>query len=179
MPLRLFGPLRPVLSAIAAAVGLLALTACSGSEQPADQSAPATASGRPRTASTHPTPPSGRSSAVRIQLILDGHPVRATLNDSPAARDFAALLPLSLGLEDFHRTERVADLPRKLDTSGAPDAPTPQAGDLAHYAPWRNLALFYRDGERSPGLVILGRLDDSQTIDRLATADRVTIEPLT
>ncbi|WP_345520395.1 cyclophilin-like fold protein [Streptomyces yanii] len=67
----------------------------------------------------------------------------------------------------------------KLDTSGAPDAPTPQAGDLAHYAPWRNLALFYRDGERSPGLVILGRLDDSQTIDRLATADRVTIEPLT
>ncbi|MFE3906015.1 cyclophilin-like fold protein [Streptomyces sp. NPDC059153] len=73
---------------------------------------------------------------MRIQLTLDGHPVRATLNDSPAARYFAALLPLSLGLEDFHRTERVADLPRNLDTSGAPDAPTPQAGDLAHYATW-------------------------------------------
>ncbi|MFJ7494301.1 hypothetical protein ACIQZB_24345 [Streptomyces sp. NPDC097727] len=41
------------------------------------------------------------------------------------------------------------------------------------------MALFYRDGERSPGLVILGHLDDSQDIDRLATANRVTIEPLT
>ncbi|MGW0994311.1 cyclophilin-like fold protein [Streptomyces sp. NPDC002520] len=54
-----------------------------------------------------------------------------------------------------------------------------QAGDLAHYAPWRNLALFHCDGERSPGLVILGRLDDNQDIDGPATADRVTIEPLT
>ncbi|MGW3507275.1 cyclophilin-like fold protein [Streptomyces sp. NPDC000994] len=179
VPLWLLGPFRPVQSAIAAALGLLALTACSGTGQTADQSASAAASGRPRTTSTQPTPPSDWSSTVRIQLTLDGHPVRATLNDSPAARDFAALLPLSLGLEDFHRTERVADLPRKLDTSGAPDAPTPQAGDLAHYAPWRNLALFYRDGERSPGLVILGHLDDSQDIDRLATAHRVTIEPLT
>ncbi|MFB7739017.1 cyclophilin-like fold protein [Streptomyces sp. NPDC056112] len=157
-------------------MGLLALIACPGSGQTADQSAPATALGRPAPSSP---PPPDRSSAVLIQLTLDGHPVRATLNDSPAARDFAALLPLSLDLTDFHRTERIADLPRKLDTSGAPDAPTPQAGDLAHYAPWRNLALFYRDGERSPGLVILGRFDDSRDIDRLATADRVTIEPLT
>lgn len=38
---------------------------------------------------------------------------------------------------------------------------------------------FDRDGERSPGLVILGHLDDSQDIDRLATADRVTIDLLT
>ncbi|MFE7357461.1 cyclophilin-like fold protein [Streptomyces sp. NPDC057543] len=34
---------------------------------------------------------------MRIQLSLDGRPVRATLNDSPAARDFAALLPLFPG----------------------------------------------------------------------------------
>ncbi|MEV4975942.1 cyclophilin-like fold protein [Streptomyces scopuliridis] len=56
---------------------------------------------------------------------------------------------------------------------------TTQAGDLAHYAPWRNPALFYRDGERPPGLVIPGHLDGSEDIDRLATADRVTVEPLT
>ncbi|MEU9154243.1 cyclophilin-like fold protein [Streptomyces sp. NPDC048417] len=127
--------LGPVLPAIAAAVGLLALTTCSGSGQTADHSAPATSSGRPRTTSTQPATPSDRSSDVRIQLTLDGHPVQATLNDSLAARDFAALLPLSLDLENFPRTERVADLPRELDISGAPDAPTPQAGDLAHYTP--------------------------------------------
>ena len=46
-----------------------------------------------------------------IRLTLDGRPVDATLNDSPAARDFAAPLPLTLDLRDFHQTERIADLP--------------------------------------------------------------------
>jgi hypothetical protein len=66
--------------------------------------------------------------------------------------------------------------PRELDTSGAPDAATPKAGDLAYYAPWGNLALFYRDGQHSPGLVILGRLNHDEDTERLANADRVTIE---
>ncbi|MFD7443549.1 cyclophilin-like fold protein [Streptomyces sp. NPDC059909] len=113
---------------------------------------------------------------MNIQLTIDGHRVDATLNDSAAARDFAALLPLTRDLEDFHQTERIAYLPRELDTSGAPDAVEPKAGDLAYYAPWGNLALFYRDGDSpSASLVILGRVDGGGT-DRLATADRITIE---
>ncbi|MFC8140886.1 cyclophilin-like fold protein [Streptomyces paradoxus] len=113
---------------------------------------------------------------MNIRLTIDDHPVDATLNDSTAARDFASLLPLSLDLEDFHRTERIADLPRKLDTSGAPDAVQPQAGDLAYYAPWGNLALFYRDGDSpSTGLVILGQVAD-RDVERLSTAEHVTIE---
>ncbi|WP_267883892.1 cyclophilin-like fold protein, partial [Streptomyces sp. NRRL WC-3549] len=54
-----------------------------------------------------------------MRVTLDGRPVDAVLNDSPAARDLAELLPLTLDLEDFHDTERVADLPRKLNTDGA------------------------------------------------------------
>jgi hypothetical protein len=98
------------------------------------------------------------------------------LNDSATARDLATLLPLTLDMEDFHQSERIADPPRKLDTSGAPDAATPKAGDLAYYAPWGNLAVFYRDGQHSPGLIILGRPNHSANIGRLATADRITIE---
>ncbi|MEU0256335.1 cyclophilin-like fold protein [Streptomyces sp. NPDC006184] len=111
-----------------------------------------------------------------IRLTIDGQSVDATLNDSAAARDFAALLPLTVELKDFHHTERIGDPPRELDTSGAPDTVTPKAGDLAYYAPWGNLAFFYRDGEHSPGLVILGRLTDSHSTGRLATADRVRVE---
>ncbi|MFE9627886.1 cyclophilin-like fold protein [Streptomyces sp. NPDC006527] len=114
---------------------------------------------------------------TRIRLSTGGRYVDATLNDSAAARDFATLLPLTLDLEDFHRTERIGYPPRKLDTSGAPEAATPKAGDLAYYAPWGNLALFHRDGEHSSGLVILGRLDaDRDDIERLATATRVRME---
>jgi hypothetical protein len=111
-----------------------------------------------------------------ISVSLDGRPVDATLNDSPAAHDFAELLPLTLDLEDFHQTERIADLPRKLDTSGAPEPAAPKAGDLAYYAPWGNLALFYRGGpSANADLLILGHIDADA--GRLAAADRITIEP--
>ena len=33
----------------------------------------------------------------------------------------------------------------------------PDVGDIAHYAPWGNLATFYRDSGYSVGLVKLGR----------------------
>ena len=110
-----------------------------------------------------------------IRVTLDGRPIEATLNDSPAARDFAALLPLTLGLEDFHGAERVADLPRKLDTSGAPEPVSAKVGDIAYYAPWGNLALFYQDGPApSADLLILGHLDVSA--DQLGGAPHITIE---
>jgi hypothetical protein len=125
-----------------------------------------------------PPAPSERIAAMTIRLTIDGHRVEATLNNSATARDLVTLLPLAVDMEDFHQTERIAYPPRKLDTSGAPDAATPKAGDLAYYAPWGNLALFYRDGPHSPGLVILGRLNHDEDTERLATAHRITIDAL-
>ncbi|MFI9343976.1 cyclophilin-like fold protein [Streptomyces sp. NPDC052773] len=110
-----------------------------------------------------------------IRVTLDGRPVDATLNDSPPARDFADLLPLTLDLKDFHGTERVADLPRKLDASGAPEPVAAKVGDIAYYAPWGNLALFYQNGPpASADLLILGHLDVSA--EQLGGAERITIE---
>ncbi|OKK16154.1 hypothetical protein AMK16_25975 [Streptomyces sp. CB00455] len=110
-----------------------------------------------------------------IRVTLDGRSVAARLNDSPAALDFAELLPLTLDLEDFHNTERVADLPRKLDTAGAPGPAAAKAGDIAYYAPWGNLALFYQDGPAaSADLLVLGHLDVNA--DQLGRGERITIE---
>ncbi|MER5434409.1 cyclophilin-like fold protein [Streptomyces sp. NPDC002588] len=121
------------------------------------------------------TPSDDKNTAMNIRLTIDGHQVDATLNDSATARDFAALLPLTLNLSDFHQTERIADLPRQLSTSGAPDAAEARPGDLAYYAPWGNLALFYRgSGSSDAGLIILGRVNGDT--ERLATATEVTIE---
>ncbi|MFF3617099.1 cyclophilin-like fold protein [Streptomyces aureus] len=110
-----------------------------------------------------------------IRVTLDGHPVEATLNNSPPARDFAELLPLTLDLEDFHNTERVADLPRKLDTDRAPEPVAAKVGDIAYYAPWGNLALFYKNGPApSADLLVLGHLDISAA--QLRGATRIIIE---
>ena len=53
----------------------------------------------------------------------------------------------------------MADLPRKLDTTSAPASYTPEAGDITHYAPWGNLAIFYKRFRTSKGLVRLGAFD--------------------
>lgn len=103
----------------------------------------------------------------------------ATLDDTDVARDFASLLPLALTLTDYAAAEKVTDLPRKLWTSGAPEGMAASAGDIMHYAPWGNLALFYRDAPHASGLVRLGRFDDRDAaiaVLRKPGRLRVTIE---
>lgn len=93
-----------------------------------------------------------------IRIVLGEHIVSATLEDSPSTRDFIALLPLSLDLDDYSSTEKIAYLPRKLITTGTPSGVDPDVGDVTYYAPWGNLALFYRDFGYSRGLIRLGRI---------------------
>ncbi|MCA1222891.1 cyclophilin-like fold protein [Streptomyces sp. 8L] len=174
---------RRLVRAAAAAALLLAVTACSGNVRentPATVSSAAVSSasaGQQRTTASTPPSPSERSIPMetKISVTLDGRSVGATLNNSPAARDFAELLPLTLDLQDFHSTERIAGLPRKLDTDGAPAPVAAKVGDIAYYAPWGNLALFYQDGPApSADLLVLGHLDVGA--DQLGRATRITIE---
>src|SRR3954467_709292 len=76
------------------------------------------------------------SSSMKIRLLIDGQHMTATLDDSATARDFLAQLPLTLQLEDYASTEKIAQLPRRLSTAGAAAGVEPAAGDLAFYAPW-------------------------------------------
>ncbi|NMY87722.1 cyclophilin [Pseudomonas psychrotolerans] len=93
-----------------------------------------------------------------IRITVGDRFVRASLEDSAATRDFVAQLPLTLELEDYSATEKIAYLPHKLATHGAPSGIDPEVGDVTYYAPWGNLALFYRDFGYSAGLVRLGRI---------------------
>ncbi|MEU4176414.1 cyclophilin-like fold protein [Streptomyces sp. NPDC026589] len=174
--------LRRALTATATTgVLLLAATACSDdspAEQPpatASTSSSAPASGQPQTPGSASSSGPDRSTPMDIRATLDGQPVEATLNDSPAARDLASLLPLTLDLKDFHGTERIADPPRKLTTEGAPEPQAPKTGDIAYFAPWGNLAFFYKDGpSASTDLLILGHIDADA--DQLSRAERISIE---
>ncbi len=94
-----------------------------------------------------------------IRILVADTELQGTLDNTPTARDFADLLPLTLTLSDFHATEKVADLPRGLDTSAAPAGTAAEAGDITYYAPWGNMAIFTRDFRHSPGLVHLGTLE--------------------
>ncbi|WDV55062.1 cyclophilin-like fold protein [Streptomyces coeruleorubidus] len=164
--------LRALARVAPAAALLLVATACTRDSPSSSLSGPA--SPQASTAPAATTSP-GRTTAMNIRLTLNGHHIAATLNDSATARDFAAQLPLTLSLRDFHQAEKIADLPRKLSTSGAPEGADPKAGDLAYYAPWNQLATYYRDAPYAAGLVPVGHMSDGGT-EQLATADEITVE---
>ena len=107
---------------------------------------------------------------MKIQITIEGTPIVATLADNATSRDFASLLPLTLTLKDYASTEKISDLPRRLSTEDTPSGTAGSAGDITYYAPWGNLALFYRDSDYADGLVRLGRLDP-EAADVLAGLD--------
>ncbi len=123
-----------------------------------------------------PTTPA--TSNMKINIKLPDKTLTATLYDTPTARDFASLLPLTLTLEDYAKTEKVSDLPRKLTKDDAPTGADPSVGDIAYYAPWGNLALFYKDFGYSDGLILLGKLDGSTETLSAPGSMKVTIELL-
>ena len=132
----------------------LIAAACSAAER---SNAPARSEERSTNASVTSVPRG--EGQVQIRVRAGATTLTARLEDSAAARDFAALLPLQLTLKDYASTEKIANLPRKLSTEGAPDGVDPDVGDIAYYAPWGNLAVYYRDFGYSRGLVRLGRIE--------------------
>jgi hypothetical protein len=113
---------------------------------------------------------------VKIRIKLQGTVLTATLQDNRTAKDFVSLLPLTLVLKDYASTEKIADLPRKLNTSDARAGIDPSVGDITYYAPWGNLAIFYQDFGYSTGLVKLGRIDAGIRALNRPGRMRVTIE---
>lgn len=94
---------------------------------------------------------------MKINICAPQKVVIATLADNDTARDFLSLLPLTLTLTDYGKTEKISDLPRKLTTKGSPSGSDASVSDIAYYAPWGNLAIFLKDGHNSPGFVVLGK----------------------
>jgi hypothetical protein len=115
---------------------------------------------------------------MKIRLTINGKTITASLNDNATARELLALLPLTLTLEDYAATEKIAYLPRKLSTAGAPAGFDPSIGDITYYAPWGNLAIFYRDFSYSEGLVNLGRIDSGIEALNVRGSSKVTIEAI-
>jgi len=179
--------------ALAGLVAVLALSAC-GSDFPATDTATSTspAADAPRAANAEesrrvPSPSrtgenldgeTSGGSAMEIRLRVGETVLNATLVENATIGDFISLLPLTLTLRDYAGTEKLSDLPRRLSTAGAPAGTDPDVGDIAYYAPWGNLAIYYKDFGYSRGLVKLGRIHSG--IEELAAMSddfTITIEP--
>ena len=117
---------------------------------------------------------------MRVVLRFGDEVATATLSDSPAAREFAAMLPLQLKLKDPMGQAKSGQLPRPIDASGVAPIFDPAVGEIYYSADGSTLAIFYDDLGQSipdPGLVRLGTVDTG--MDRIAEAGNrftVTVE---
>lgn len=96
---------------------------------------------------------------MKIRIKVGDTVLNATMLNTETSRDFISLLPLTLRMKDYSRTEKISDLPRRLSTENAPSGYDPSVGDITYYSPWGNLAIFYNDFDYSDGLIKLGSLD--------------------
>jgi hypothetical protein len=127
---------------------------------PGPVAVPAAAEAEPMAGAAQPV--RAERNAMKIRILAKGWQSTAELEDSASARDLVALLPLELTLRDHYGTEKIANLPTRLSTHGAPDGIDPAIGDIAYYAPLGNMAIFYRDFGYSRGLVRLGRVEGGE-----------------
>ena len=92
---------------------------------------------------------------MRICVKADQKEVVFQLNDSIAADELHAQLPLEIDVESFGSNEKIFYPPKKLSVVDAPVA-NARTGSLAYYAPWGNVVMFYGDFGKASGLYEVG-----------------------
>lgn len=103
---------------------------------------------------------SGEEERAGTQLLLtfEGGEAHIVLENNATTRDFLSILPASLLFQEYAGCEKISYLAEEVSTAGAPERYDPRVGDVALYAPWGNLAIFYGDADSASGLVPMGRV---------------------
>lgn len=94
---------------------------------------------------------------MRIKVEINNKVTVFELNDSPAAKELYAQLPLNIEVEDFAGKEKIFYPPQKLNTTGSPLVAEANVGTLAYYAPWGDVVMFYKKFGSAAGLYTLGQ----------------------
>jgi hypothetical protein len=101
----------------------------------------------------------------RILISSEWGNVSAELADNAAARTLAAMLPLTIEMDDHLRQEKTGDLPSSL-----PAAPRQREFSAGTLGLWGSgdFVIYYRDGRvPQPGIMILGQVNgDVSMFDR-------------
>jgi hypothetical protein len=101
---------------------------------------------------------SGVKPAMQITVNANGNTLVFELNNSTAAKELYAQLPLDIKVENYGGNEKIFYPPKKLTTTDTPLAKDIQAGTLAYYAPWGDVVMFYGSFGSAAGLYELGRI---------------------
>ncbi|MHA7847523.1 cyclophilin-like fold protein [Serratia sp. D1N4] len=111
---------------------------------------------------------------MKIQMKINGQRYDITLYDNPAAKAFAAQLPMTLEMMELNGNEKYAELPHTLPASATLPG-TIHNGDLMLYGS-QTLVLFYATFKSSYAYTSVGRVDSPQTLAETIGKQNVRIE---
>lgn len=112
---------------------------------------------------------------MKIQVKGNGAVIEFAINDSQAAKDLYAQLPVSVEVENFSNNEKIFYPQNELDVSDAPVAEG-GAGTLAYYAPWGDVVMFYGSFSSNGSLYELGEaVNGAEMISTLSGTVEVSI----
>lgn len=92
---------------------------------------------------------------MKISVQSEQYEIIYELNDSTAASELYAQLPLTTEVEPFSSNE-MTFYPEKLDVTGAPFSDG-EPGSLSYYEPWGDVVMFYAPCAPNNSLYALGR----------------------
>ncbi|MDR0761945.1 MAG: hypothetical protein LBF13_02715 [Campylobacteraceae bacterium] len=131
------------------------------------------------TAAEHIKTTADKSTTAKIKMTFDSGEVVISLINNPTAADLLSLLPLTLSVSDFNNAEKIIMLPQTLAGAKSAVGYDSKVGDVALYAPWGNLAIFYRDASYAAGLLYLGRVESGlDALSKISNNAKIFIEQI-
>lgn len=113
------------------------------------------------------TSPKTSQKTMKVRVTSGAVSVVFALNETQAARDLHAQLPLTVNAENFSTNEKIFYPKKKLDITGASEAYA-KKGSLCYYAPWGNVVMFYAHFGQGTRLYSLGEaIEGIDNIEKL------------
>lgn len=111
---------------------------------------------------------------MKIRVSDHNYQIDFDLNNSDAAQSLDQQLPLTVEVKNYSNDEKIFYPKNKLTTANTPETDA-KPGDLAYFAPWGDVVMFYQSFAAYPGLFILGKASCNQDkIERLSGEINIT-----
>lgn len=125
-----------------------------------------------------PTPPAteepDQPTTDLMKITIESTTFTATLASTATVTAFKAMLPLTLGMNDFNSNEKVCSLPTNLPTA-ASNPGRIQAGDIMLYGS-SSLVLFYETFSPAYSYTRIGRIDDVSSLRAAVGTESITVK---
>lgn len=116
------------------------------------------------------------NNSMKIKMTVGARVLTATMVDNPTTRDLLSRLPIEVTMSDYAGAEKIFTPSPALTTQGTTlGHNNPAIGDIDLYAPWGNIAIFYKTVAPNGQLVNLGHIDDNG-VEVLNVSGSVTVK---